>query len=52
VSNLHAIDRDALVEEFGSFTTVPEMSALVLAALGILAALAYGRHRPQRVSGV
>ena len=35
VSNLHAIDGGTLVEQFGSFTTVPEPSAFLLTGLGL-----------------
>lgn len=35
VGNLHAIDGGTLVEQFGSFTTVPEPSAFLLTGLGL-----------------
>jgi hypothetical protein len=51
VSNRHAIDGDALVEQIGSFTTVvPEPSAFALAALGMLGLMACALRRA-RCSG-
>ena len=45
VSNLHAIDGGTLAEEFGSFTTVPEPSAVILASLAMFGVVS---RRPRR----
>lgn len=49
VSNRHAIDGDALVEQIGSFTTaVPEPGSLGLMLLGVFGLPLIRRRRPQQ----